>query len=97
LDSQTMNESLPAAAVSRQPCNGRVRRLAEAWFGVQRRAEIFEYPIREMQSRSWIAHTNDTDELERELCRFFGAPSVAAIKTMPLYQGFGPDAAAGKT
>jgi len=61
----------------------RVEQLAIAWSGVQRRAAIFDYPIREMQARGWIEITDDTDELEAELCRFFEAPSVAAIPSMP--------------
>ncbi len=53
--------------------------LARAWSGVQRRAAIFEYPVREMQGRGWIETTNDIDRLESELCRFFCASSVADI------------------
>ncbi len=54
----------------------RVEQLAMAWSGVQKRAAIFEYPIREMQSRGWIATTDDTAELEREFCRFFQVANV---------------------
>lgn len=57
----------------------RVRQLARAWSGVARRAALFVYPIREMQARQWIATTNDTDELEREMCRFFGTASIDEI------------------
>lgn len=96
------NESLPAAAVRRQPCedvhSARAESLFRAWASVQRRAAIFEYPIREMQARGWINTTNDTDELEMELCGFFGAPTVAMIRKVPfsVREGRGLATAAGK-
>ncbi len=54
----------------------RADKLAQAFSGVAVRAAIFEYPVREMQARGWIATTDDTAELEREMCRFFRVPTV---------------------
>lgn len=94
------NQSLPAAVASPPPCHEavsvRVRQLVDVWAGVARRAEIFQYPIREMQARQWIAETNDTAALESELCHFFGVPNIAAIREVQISQGAGPRAAAGK-
>lgn len=59
--------------------NARLFQLVAAYARVAPRAAIFEYPVRAMQARGWIKETNDTAELEEELCRFTGAPSVAAI------------------
>jgi HTH-type transcriptional regulator/antitoxin HigA len=36
------------------------------------RSELFSYPIKEMQKRSWIAETRDAAELQQEIERFFG-------------------------
>ena len=47
----------------------RIQELATAWARVARRAAIFEYPIRDMQARGWIAKTDVTEELESELCK----------------------------
>ena len=60
------------------------KQLAQAFSRIQRRAAIFEYPIREMQERGWIAKTDDTEELERELCLFSGASSVSEIPNFPV-------------
>jgi HTH-type transcriptional regulator/antitoxin HigA len=42
------------------------------------RSELFSFPIKEMQKRSWIPETRDAEELQQELRRFFdgelGAP-----------------------
>ena len=35
------------------------------------RSELFSFPIKEMQKRSWIPETRDTKELQQELRRFF--------------------------
>ena len=60
--------------------NNRVRALVGAWERSSRRAAIFEYPIREMQARGWIAQTDDTEQLESELLRFFGGwPEVPPL------------------
>src|ERR1700679_2817431 len=41
--------------------------------GITRRVRIFEMaPIKEMERRGWIRHTENINELERELSRFFG-------------------------
>lgn len=61
----------------------RREKLAQAWSGVQRRAAIFEYPIRAMQERDWIETTDETEKLESELCRFFCSPTVADIPNTP--------------
>jgi hypothetical protein len=45
---------------------------------------LFEYPIRDMQARGWIAATNDTAELESELCRFFRC-TVEEIPNPPFH------------
>lgn len=60
----------------------RVDMLAEAWGGVRRRAEILEYPVREMIERGWISPVDisDTDALEQELCRFFRCESISGIR-----------------
>jgi len=34
------------------------------------RSELFSFPIKEMQKRSWIPETRDTEELQQELRRF---------------------------
>src|SRR5208282_181359 len=34
------------------------------------RSELFSFPIKEMQKRSWIPETQDTEELQQELRRF---------------------------
>jgi HTH-type transcriptional regulator / antitoxin HigA len=40
---------------------------------IQRRARLYELaPIKEMQRRGWIQPTDDTEEIEAELCVFFG-------------------------
>lgn len=57
----------------------RVAQLLAAYSNVERRAAIFDYPVREMQQRRWINETNDTAELEQELCKFFHAASVKQI------------------
>lgn len=44
---------------------------------ISRRARIFAIaPVKEMQRRQWIKTTADIEELERELCRFFGIHSI---------------------
>lgn len=61
---------------------------------VERRARMFSLaPIRDMQRRGWITESSDTDELERDLTRFFGtslrdsiAFPVAARRTAELPQ-----------
>lgn len=41
------------------------------------RARMFEIaPIKEMERRNWIRHTNSMEELEAELCRFFEVSSL---------------------
>lgn len=75
------------------------QQLVTAWAGVQKRAAIFEYPVRDMQDRGWILTTNDTTELESELCRFFHSPTIEAIPLAAaeyLGQGGRLPAAAGK-
>jgi len=44
---------------------------------VRRRARMYEIaPIRDLQKRGWIAATDDPDELEREVLRFFEMESI---------------------
>lgn len=44
---------------------------------VQRRARLYGLaPIRDMQKRGWIKETSSIQELESELARFFGVPSL---------------------
>jgi HTH-type transcriptional regulator/antitoxin HigA len=44
---------------------------------VGKRAKLFNSaPIKEIQKRGWIANTEDTEEIERELCRFYGVQSI---------------------
>ncbi len=41
--------------------------------GVQRRARLYELaPVKELARRGWIREARDLDDLEAELCRFFG-------------------------
>jgi HTH-type transcriptional regulator/antitoxin HigA len=47
--------------------------------GIAKRAKIFEKaPVRELKRRGWIVDTNDTDELEGEVCRLLSIPSIDA-------------------
>jgi HTH-type transcriptional regulator / antitoxin HigA len=44
---------------------------------VQRRKRLFDLaPVRDMQKRGWISETNDTEQLENELRRFFCVNSL---------------------
>lgn len=44
---------------------------------VTRRVRLFEIaPVKEMERRGWIKGTKDAQELEQELCRFFGVASL---------------------
>lgn len=44
---------------------------------VSRRVKVYDYaPVKEMMRRQWIKTTNDADEIESELCRFFGVSSL---------------------
>lgn len=60
---------------------------------VSKRARLYELaPVKEMQRRGWIKKTKSLDDLDAELCRFFGADNldeepqfpVAARKATPL-------------
>ncbi len=100
------NPELLAASGSRPTCARELRlsmatkQLALAWSGVQRRAVLFEYPVRAMQDRGWIIQTNDTEELEREMLRFFNCDSIEGMTvenlTRRLAQGSRMAPAAGK-
>lgn len=64
--------------------------------GISRRLRTFEMaPVKEMERRGWIRHTQNIQELERELCQFFGVnnldtdPQISvatlrAVRTEPL-------------
>jgi len=44
---------------------------------IMRRVRLFEIaPVKEMQRRGWIRATTTLEELERELCRFFGVENL---------------------
>ena len=44
---------------------------------VRRRARVYELaPVSELKRRGWIRDTSRIDELEREICRFFGIEKV---------------------
>ena len=44
---------------------------------VARRKRLYELaPIRDMEKRGWISAVSDADQLEAELCRFFGVSSL---------------------
>ena len=44
---------------------------------IPRRVKLYEAaPIKEMQKRGWITTTDNLDEIERELLKFFGAASL---------------------
>ncbi len=46
---------------------------------VRKRAQLLENaPVRDMERRGWIRPTKTIEELEAELCRFFGTQSLAA-------------------
>jgi HTH-type transcriptional regulator/antitoxin HigA len=45
--------------------------------GVSRRVRLFDVaPVKEMERRGWIKHTDSIEELERELCRFFNVETI---------------------
>ena len=45
--------------------------------GVEHRRHLYDVaPIKEMERRGWIKPTNSAEELERELCQFFGVESL---------------------
>lgn len=51
---------------------------------VARRARLFELaPVKEMQRRGWIDDTDDPNQLEGSLCRFFEVASLEQIRTLP--------------
>lgn len=52
--------------------------------GVVRRAELFAVaPVKEMQRRGWIAETKDIETLEKSVCEFYEASSLANVQTLP--------------
>ncbi len=52
---------------------------------VSQRARIYELaPIKDMQRRGWIAQTKQLNEMERELCKFFGVESLAEPPGFPV-------------
>lgn len=51
---------------------------------VVRRAELFAVaPVKEMQRRGWIAETKEIETLEKSVCAFFEASSLADIQALP--------------
>lgn len=49
--------------------------------GVSRRAKLYEFPIRLMVKRGWIAGSTDIETLESEVLKFFGANSLDELRT----------------
>jgi HTH-type transcriptional regulator/antitoxin HigA len=53
----------------------RLSRVRSDLSSIERRARLFQLaPVREMQRRGWIADTATLEELEYQLCDFFGQP-----------------------
>ncbi len=52
---------------------------------VARRASLFEVaPVREMQKRRWIKSTDDVEQLEHYVLRFYGVPSIDDVRRLPV-------------
>jgi HTH-type transcriptional regulator/antitoxin HigA len=52
---------------------------------VQKRLSLFSLaPVRDMQKRGWIEETNDVDELENQLKKFFGVSSLDKPPDIPV-------------
>jgi len=50
---------------------------------VSRRGRLYEVaPVREIQKRGWIRPTDDVEILEREVLRFYGVPTVDALRDL---------------
>lgn len=53
--------------------------------GVRRRSSLFDIaPVKEMEKRGWIKKTASADELEAELCRFFGQSDLSQPPSFPI-------------